>query len=85
MTGIELVTSTFEEGKGIEDIDEKAPQVQMQPVTPTELTPATTPGEASPHAQDFIAMMGKENSGAEKQDDRIRELVKTLTLEEQVC
>jgi beta-glucosidase len=67
-------------GKDVNKIDIKRASIQVQPVIPTPtLTPALTPDD-----DDIEAMAGKKIFSLSRPDDRARELVKTLTLEEQV-
>jgi beta-glucosidase len=67
-------------GKDVKNMDIKQASIQVQPVvaTPT-FTPALTPDE-----DDIEAMAGKKLFSLERPDDKARELVKKLTLEEQV-
>jgi hypothetical protein len=80
MSAVDVPTPV--EGGACGTVDIKEPIVEVEPLTPTELTPATTPEEQSPSTANNMA--GKKIFGTEKPDDRARALAATLTLEEQV-
>jgi beta-glucosidase len=79
MSAVDVPTPV--EGGASGTVDIKKPIVDVEPLTPTELTPATTPEEQSPSTAN---MADKKVFGTEKPDDRARALAATLTLEEQV-
>lgn len=82
MATINLGTASPTEGD-LRQIDFKQATIQVQPVTldTPSLTPATTPDENSPSEE---VMAGKKIFSLERPTDKARELVKQLTLEEQV-
>lgn len=84
MASIESTIPTSSAGGDVQDIGLKEARVHVHAVAVADLTPATTPEEQSP-SEDPKAMAGKKVFGAERSSERARELVKELTLREQVC
>lgn len=84
MASVEVDIPTSKLGGDTQEVALKEARVQVKAVAVADLTPATTPEQQSPNDEDTSAMTGKKIFDAQKSSERARELVKELTLREQV-